>query len=41
MWIKAVPYDVKVVGDQNGVVTSLRLWSTEPSDKQNIKMKSI
>ena len=34
MWIKAVPYDVKVVGDQNGVVTSLRLWSTEPSDKQ-------
>ena len=34
VWIKAVPYDVKVVGDQNGVVTSLRLWSTEPSDKQ-------
>ena len=34
VWIKAVPYDVKVVGDQNGVVTSLRLWSTEPSNKQ-------
>ena len=37
MWIKAVPYDVKIVGDQNNVVTSLRLWSTEPSDKQNHK----
>lgn len=36
-WIKAVPYDVKIVGDQNGVVTTLRLWSTEPSDKQEIK----
>ncbi len=34
-WVKAVPYDVKVVGDQNGVVTTLRLWSTEPSDKQD------
>ncbi|VEU81126.1 glycogen/starch/alpha-glucan phosphorylase [Haploplasma axanthum] len=31
--VKAVPYDVKVVGDQNGVVTDLRLWSTEPSEK--------
>src|SRR5690606_22918242 len=28
-----VPYDVKVVGAQNGVVTHLRLWSTEPSKK--------
>jgi starch phosphorylase len=35
-WIKAVPYDVKIVGDQNGVVTNLRLWSTEPSEKQEV-----
>lgn len=33
-WIKAVPYDVKIIGDHNGVVTTLRLWSTEPSEKQ-------
>ncbi|RJX23711.1 MAG: glycogen/starch/alpha-glucan family phosphorylase [Acholeplasma sp.] len=36
-WIKAVPYDVNIVGDQNGVVTTLRLWSTEPSDRQEVK----
>ncbi|MCD4826787.1 MAG: glycogen/starch/alpha-glucan family phosphorylase [Acholeplasmataceae bacterium] len=34
MWIKAVPYNVKIVGDKNGVVTSLRLWSTEVSSRQ-------
>ena len=33
-WVKAVPYDVKIVGDQNGVVTALRLWATEPSELQ-------
>ncbi len=33
VWVKAVPYDVKVVGDGNGVVTSLRLWATEKSDR--------
>jgi glycogen phosphorylase len=33
-WIKAVPYDVKIIGDHNDVVTTLRLWSTEPSEKQ-------
>lgn len=44
VWVKAVPYDVKVVGDSNGVVTHLRLWSTEPSerhpyhDEQYLKM---
>lgn len=32
VWVKAVPYDVKVVGAGNGVVTHLRLWSTEPSE---------
>ncbi|MFA6800814.1 MAG: glycogen/starch/alpha-glucan phosphorylase [Acholeplasmataceae bacterium] len=34
-WVKAVPYDVKIVGDQNDVVTSLRLWASEPSDLQD------
>lgn len=34
IWVKAVPYTVKIVGDQNGVVTHLRLWGTEPSDLQ-------
>ncbi|MBN3490273.1 glycogen/starch/alpha-glucan phosphorylase [Acholeplasma equirhinis] len=33
VWVRAIPYDVKVVGAQNGVVTHLRLWSTEPSKK--------
>ncbi len=37
VWIKAVPYDVKIVGDHNHVVTALRLWSTEPSEKHNVK----
>lgn len=34
MWITAVPYDVKIVGDTNGVVTHLRLWKAEPSALQ-------
>ena len=34
MWVKAVPYDMYIAGDQNGVATRLRIWSTEPSDKQ-------
>ncbi len=33
VWIKAIPYDVKIVGDQNHIVTKLRLWSTEPCEK--------
>mgnify|MGYP000944877081 CR=1 FL=1 len=33
VWVKAVPYDVKVVGAQNGVITHLRLWATEKSSK--------
>jgi len=32
--INAVPYDVPVVGDRNKVVTSLRLWNAEPTDKR-------
>lgn len=36
-WIKAVPYDVKVVGDTNNVVTKLRIWKTEPSDRQLVR----
>src|SRR5690554_6919037 len=33
VWVKAVPYDVKIVGADNGVVTHLRLWSTEKSEQ--------
>ncbi|VEU82272.1 glycogen/starch/alpha-glucan phosphorylase [Acholeplasma hippikon] len=31
VWVKAVPYDVKVVGANNEVVTHLRLWKAEPT----------
>lgn len=30
-YIKAVPYDVSIVGANNNITTSLRLWSCEPS----------
>jgi starch phosphorylase len=32
--ILAVPYDVPVVGNHNGIVTSLRLWNAEPTEKK-------
>ncbi|MBN2504987.1 MAG: glycogen/starch/alpha-glucan family phosphorylase, partial [Bacilli bacterium] len=32
-YIRAVPYDVPIVGDQNHVVNYLRLWNAEPSRK--------
>lgn len=31
--IKAVPYDVPIVGDGNGIVNYLRLWNAEPAKK--------
>ena len=34
VWVKAVPYDMYIIGDDNGVATRLRLWSTEASDRQ-------
>jgi len=30
--IHAVPYDIPVVGDNNNIVTTLRLWNAEPSN---------
>lgn len=32
-YVRAVPYDVPIVGYQNQVVNTLRLWSAEPSDR--------
>jgi starch phosphorylase len=32
-YIRAVPYDVPIVGDGNHIVNSLRLWNAEPSKK--------
>lgn len=32
-YIKAVPYDVPIVGDHNQIVNYLRLWNAEPSDE--------
>ncbi|TVP95570.1 MAG: glycogen/starch/alpha-glucan phosphorylase [Acholeplasmatales bacterium] len=29
--IRAIPYDIPIVGDKNGVVNVLRLWSAEPT----------
>ena len=33
MTVKAVPYDVPVIGYRNKVVNTLRLWSAEPSEE--------
>ena len=30
-YVKAVPYDVPIIGDDNHIVNTLRLWSAEPA----------
>ncbi len=32
-YIRAVPYDVPIVGDSNNIVNNLRLWNAEPPKK--------
>ncbi|MDR2867859.1 MAG: glycogen/starch/alpha-glucan family phosphorylase, partial [Acholeplasmatales bacterium] len=32
IWIKAVPYDIAIVGDKNGLCNNLRIWKAEKSD---------
>ncbi len=39
--VKAVPYDVSVIGYRNQVVDTLRLWSAEPSEKNLPKNMSF
>ena len=31
-YVKAVPYDMPIIGDNNKIVSTLRLWSAEPAD---------
>ena len=31
-YVKAVPYDCPIIGDNNHIVSTLRLWSAEPAD---------
>ena len=33
LYVKAVPYDIPLIGDGNHIVNTLRLWSAEPSSK--------
>jgi starch phosphorylase len=35
VWVKAVPYDISIVGDKNGVCNNLRIWKAEKSDYYN------
>ena len=31
-YVKAVPYDIPIIGDNNHIVNTLRLWSAEPAN---------
>lgn len=33
VWVKAVPYDMPIVGAEGGTINTLRLWQAEPSDR--------
>ena len=39
--ISAVPYDVPVVGNGNGIITHLRLWNAEPTEKRPSHMDAF
>lgn len=39
--IRAVPYDTGMVGYENGIVNTMRLWSVEVSPEQESKFNSI
>lgn len=39
--IRAMPYDIVVVGYQNGVANTLRLWAAEPSEQNLPKNQSF
>lgn len=30
--VKAVPYDIPIIGDRNGIINTLRIWSSEVAD---------
>ncbi|MFI3251784.1 MAG: glycogen/starch/alpha-glucan family phosphorylase [bacterium] len=34
-YVKAVPYDVPIIGNKNNVITTLRLWSAEASNNSD------
>lgn len=40
-YVKAVPYDLPIVGAENGIVNTLRLWSAEPASTYPTNMSAF